>query len=134
LNPADLCGLPPARDQCSGEAASIGNIHAGVFLATVAFREANDDAKNMGAVSMCYWFENDLLGELEASTDEFFGLRQIAKTIGQVARQVAPIVTAIPIVQTQLIGEAAALTGYVLAAVIDLFADEWRAGFDDRAR
>jgi hypothetical protein len=84
---------------------------------------------------MSYWFEDDLLDELEASTDEFFGgFKQIAKTIGRVARQVAPMATAIPIAQTQLICDAAALTGYVLAAVIDPFADEWHAGFDDSAR
>jgi hypothetical protein len=51
---------------------------------------------------MSYWLEDNLLDELEASTDEFFGaFRQIAKTIGRVARQVAPIATAIPIAQTQ---------------------------------
>jgi hypothetical protein len=47
---------------------------------------------------LCYWFEDDLLDELEASRDEFFGgFKQIAKTIGRVARPVAPITTAVPI-------------------------------------
>jgi hypothetical protein len=44
--------------------------------------------RSIGGVLMCYWFEDDLLDELEASRDEFFGgFKQIAKTIGRVARR-----------------------------------------------
>jgi hypothetical protein len=84
---------------------------------------------------MCYWFEDELLDELEAFTGEFFGgFKQIAATIGRVARQAAPIATAIPIPQAQLFGDVADLIGDVLAGVIDAIADEWRAGLDDGTR
>ena len=77
---------------------------------------------------MCYWFDDDLVDEFEAATSEYFGfLKDSAKTIGGVARQVAPIAKAIPIPQAQLIGGVAGLMGNLLAEVMDAFADEWRA-------
>jgi hypothetical protein len=84
---------------------------------------------------MCHWFEDDLLDGVEAFTDDFSGfLKETAVTIGRIARQAAPIATAIPIPQTQLIGAAAGLITFVLAEVIDALADEWSAGLEDRAR
>ena len=84
---------------------------------------------------MCHRFEDDLLDELEAFTDDFSGfLKETAVTIARIARQAAPIATAIPIPQTQLIGAAAGLITFVLAEVIDALANEWSAGLEDRAR
>ena len=84
---------------------------------------------------MCYRFEADLLDELEPFTDVYFGfLKETAVTIGRVARQVAPIVTAIPIPQAEIIGDGADLIGNVWADMIDALANEWRAGLDDGAR
>ena len=83
----------------------------------------------------CSWFSDDLLGELEAFSDKSFGFfKEAAATIGQVARQAAPIATAIPVPQAQLIGEAAELVGNMLADAIDAVADEWRIGLDDSRR
>ena len=53
---------------------------------------------------------------------------------GEFARQAAPIATAIPVPQAQLIGEAAELVGNMLADAIDAVADEWRIGLDDSRR
>jgi hypothetical protein len=84
--------------------------------------------------------EEAVTDALEAEdSDEFFGgFRNILKTVGNVARKVAPIAKAIPIPQAQLIGGAADLIGNVLAdegdeidALDELadFADE-EDGFD----
>lgn len=78
-----------------------------------------------------------------ADDDEFWGgfsriLRRVGKTVGSVARRVAPIAKMIPLPQAQLIGRAADLVGNVLAdegdefdtldAVADLAEEE--DGFD----
>ncbi|HLY04611.1 MAG TPA: hypothetical protein VKR31_02580 [Rhizomicrobium sp.] len=66
-------------------------------------------------------FEEAMTDALEAAdTDEFFGkiggfLKKIGRGVGKVARVVAPIASAIPIPQAQLIGRAAGLVGNVLA-------------------
>jgi hypothetical protein len=66
-------------------------------------------------------FEEAMTDALEAEDDdEFFGgfmktLRKIGRGVGSVARVVAPIASAIPIPQAQLIGRAANLIGDVLA-------------------
>lgn len=66
-------------------------------------------------------FEEAMTEALEAAdTDEFFGkiggfLKKIGRGVGKVARVVAPIASAIPIPQAQLIGRAAGLVGNVLA-------------------
>jgi hypothetical protein len=84
--------------------------------------------------------EEAVTDALEAEdADEFFGgFRNILKTVGKVARKVAPIAKLIPIPQAQLIGGAADLIGNVLAdegdemdALDELadFADE-EDGFD----
>lgn len=76
---------------------------------------------------MCYSSEDGLLDELEGFADDFSGfLKKVAKTIDNVARQAAPIVIAIPIPQSQLIGDAAELISYVLGDALDSFANELR--------
>ena len=72
--------------------------------------------------------------------DEFFGgFKNILKTVGNVARKVAPIAKMIPIPQAQLIGGAADMIGNVLADEGDEFdaldamadyAEEEEDGFD----
>jgi hypothetical protein len=65
--------------------------------------------------------EDAMADALEAAdTDEFFGkigsfLRKVGRGVGSVARVVAPIASAIPIPQAQLIGRAAGLIGNVMA-------------------
>jgi hypothetical protein len=61
--------------------------------------------------------EEAVTDALEAEdADEFFGgFRNVLKTVGKVARKVAPIAKMIPIPQAQLIGGAADLIGNVLA-------------------
>jgi hypothetical protein len=50
------------------------------------------------------------------SNDEFFGkLKKIGRAIGSVARVVAPIASAIPIPQAQLVGRIAGIAGKMLA-------------------
>jgi hypothetical protein len=84
---------------------------------------------------VCSWLSDDLLDELEAFTDESFGFfKEAAVMIGRVARQVAPIATAIPIPQAKLIGEAAELISNMLADAIDAVPHEWRIGLDDSRR
>lgn len=71
--------------------------------------------------------EEAMTDALEAeSEDEFFGgfgkvLRRVGRTVGSVARRVAPIAKMIPIPQAQLIGRAADLIGNVLADEGDEF-------------
>jgi hypothetical protein len=88
--------------------------------------------------------EEGMVDALEAADeDEFWGgfskiLRKVGRTVGSVARRVAPIAKMIPIPQAQLIGRAADLVGGVLAdegdefdtldAVADLAEEE--DGFD----
>ena len=61
-------------------------------------------------------------------------LDRVAKTVASVARQVAPIATAIPIPQAQIIGGVADLIVNAWADTIVALADEWRAEPDDGAR
>jgi hypothetical protein len=88
--------------------------------------------------------EEAMTDALEAvDDDEFWGgfgriLRRVGRTVGSVARRVAPIAKMIPLPQAQLIGRAADLVGNVLAdegdefdtldAVADLAEEE--DGFD----
>jgi hypothetical protein len=71
--------------------------------------------------------EEAMTDALEAEDeDEFFGgfgkiLRKVGKTVGSVARRVAPIAKFIPLPQAQLIGRAADLIGNVLADEGDEF-------------
>jgi hypothetical protein len=66
-------------------------------------------------------FEEAMTDALEAADeDEFWGsfgkvLKKIGRGVGSVARVVAPIASAIPIPQAQMIGKAAGLIGNVLA-------------------
>jgi hypothetical protein len=67
--------------------------------------------------------EQAVADALEAEdADEFFGgFRKVLRTVGNVARRVAPIAKLIPIPQAQLIGRAADLIGNVLADEGDEF-------------
>src|SRR5262249_4494154 len=85
-------------------------------------------------------FEEAMTDALEAEdADEFWGgFRKVLKTVGNVARRVAPIAKMIPIPQAQLIGRAADLVGKVMADegdemdALDAFADfaDEEDGFD----
>jgi hypothetical protein len=76
-------------------------------------------------------FEEAMTDALEAEGgDEFWGgFRKVLRTVGNVARRVAPIAKMIPIPQAQLIGRAADLVGKVMADegdeldALDAFAD-----------
>jgi hypothetical protein len=71
--------------------------------------------------------EEEVADALEADdTDEFFRrlrniARRVAPVIGRIARTVAPIASAIPLPQAQLIGRAAGLIGRVMADEGDEF-------------
>ena len=86
--------------------------------------EAYDAAEEYDATDE---LEEAMTDALEAeSEDEFFGgfgkiLRRVGKTVGSVARRVAPIAKLIPLPQAQLIGRAADMIGNVLADEGDEF-------------
>jgi hypothetical protein len=102
--------------------------------------EADDFEASEGDESADEFIEGiaSLLGADDA--DEFFGgFKNILKTVGNVARKVAPIAKMIPIPQAQLIGGAADMIGNVLADEGDEFdaldamadyAEEEEDGFD----
>jgi len=83
-----------------------------------ALDEANDALEESAGSDE---FEEAMTDALEAAdTDEFFGkiggfLKKIGRGVGSVARVVAPLASAIPLPQAQLIGRAAGLIGNVLA-------------------
>jgi hypothetical protein len=80
--------------------------------------DAYDSAEDYDAVDE---LEEAMTDALEAADeDEFWGgfgkiLRRVGRTVGSVARRVAPIAKMIPLPQAQLIGRAADLVGNVLA-------------------
>jgi hypothetical protein len=90
----------------------------------------------MGGTLMCILFDDGRLAEAitEVLEAEVGFLDKVAKTVASVARQVAPIATAIPIPQAQIIGGVADLIVNAWADTIDALADEWRAELDDGAR
>ena len=106
--------------------------------------DAYDSAEDYDAADE---LEEAMTDALEAADeDEFFGgfgkiLRRVGRTVGSVARRVAPIAKMIPIPQAQLIGRAADLVGNVLADdgdefdSLDALADlaEEEDGFDELA-
>src|SRR5580692_6194397 len=93
--------------------------------------DAYDSAEDYDAADE---LEEAMTDALEAADeDEFFGgfgkiLRRVGRTVGSVARRVAPIAKMIPIPQAQLIGRAADLVGKVMADEGDEM-----DGFDDLA-
>jgi hypothetical protein len=103
--------------------------------------EAHDSAEEYDAEDE---LEEAMVDALEAADeDEFWGgfgkvLRRVGRTVGSVARRVAPIAKMIPLPQAQLIGRAADLVGNVLADegdefdTLDAIADlaEEEDGFD----
>jgi hypothetical protein len=83
-----------------------------------------------GEVPLCAWLEDDRLAEaFKGLVQAEAGLlKEVAVTVGRVAQQVAPIVTAVPIPQAQIIDDFTVLIGDVFAEAIDALADEWRVG------
>jgi hypothetical protein len=79
--------------------------------------EASDHIEAPEPLEAAEEFEEAITDALEAEDiDEFFGgFRNVLKTVGRVARKVAPIAKMIPIPQAQIIGGAADLIGNVLA-------------------
>ncbi len=91
------------------------------FEAADEFDELEESGEALEAEASEDAFEDAMADALEAEdTDEFFGklggfFKKVGRGIGNVARVVAPIASAIPIPQAQLIGRAAGLIGNVMA-------------------